>query len=61
MSNVVDVTWIYVFQDSSGMLALLGIIEQRLKAGKKQSWHAASVTNICVGLLTGFKVLFNLL
>lgn len=59
--NVVDVTWIYISQDSSGMLALLGIIEQCLKAGKKQSWHAASVTNICVGLLTGFKVLFFLL
>lgn len=59
--NVVDVTWIYISQDSSGMLAILGIIEQCLKAGKKQSWHAASVTNICVGLLTGFKVLFILL
>jgi hypothetical protein len=43
------------------MLSLLGMIEQCLKAGKKQSWHAASVTNICVGLLAGFKVLFILL
>ncbi|KAL4652128.1 hypothetical protein ACB092_01G210800 [Castanea dentata] len=51
---------IFAAQDSSGMLALLGIIEQCLKAGKKQSWHAASVTNICVGLLTGFKVLLSL-
>jgi hypothetical protein len=51
---------IFAAQDSSGMLALLGIIEQRLKAGKKQSWHAASVTNICVGLLTGFKALLSL-
>lgn len=59
--NVIDVSWIYISQDSSGMLVLLGIIEQCLKAGKKQSWHAASVTNICVGLLTGFKVLFILL
>lgn len=39
------------------MLSLLGVIEQCLKAGKKQTWHAASVTNICVGLLAGFKVL----
>lgn len=39
------------------MLSLLGMIEQCLKAGKKQSWHAASVTNICVGLLAGLKVL----
>ncbi|XP_065620338.1 protein SWEETIE-like [Quercus suber] len=51
---------IFAAQDSSGMLALLGIIEQCLKAGKKQSWHAASVTNICVGLLTGFKALLSL-
>ena len=43
------------------MLSLLGIIEQCLKAGKKQHWRAASITNICVGLLAGFKVLFILL
>lgn len=47
-------------QDSGGMLSLLGMIEQCLKAGKKQSWHAASVTNICVGLLAGLKVLIVL-
>lgn len=39
------------------MLSLLGVIEQCLKTGKKQPWHAASVTNICVGLLAGFKVM----
>jgi hypothetical protein len=39
------------------MLMLLGMVEQCLKAGKKQSWHEASVTNICVGLLAGLKVL----
>lgn len=39
------------------MLSLLGTIEQCLKAGKKQPWHVASITNICVGLLSGFKVL----
>lgn len=51
-------TWIFISQESSGMLSLLGMMEQCLKAGKKQSWHVASVTNICVGLLAGFKVLF---
>lgn len=39
------------------MLSLLGVMEQCLKAGKKQPWHSASVTNICVGLLAGFKVM----
>ncbi|KAI9153290.1 hypothetical protein LWI28_008916 [Acer negundo] len=47
----------FASQDSSGMLSLLGMIEQCLKSGKKQSWHAASVTNICVGLLAGLKAL----
>lgn len=46
----------FLSQDNGGMLSLLGMIEQCLKAGKKQPWHAASVTNICVGLLAGFKV-----
>lgn len=50
----------FTSQHSSGMLSLLGIIEQCLKTGKKQSWHAASVTNICVGLLAGLKALLNL-
>ncbi|KAL5739454.1 hypothetical protein ACOSQ2_028634 [Xanthoceras sorbifolium] len=50
----------FASQDSSGMLSLLGMIEQCLKAGKKQSWHAASVTNICVGLLAGLKALVTL-
>jgi len=43
------------------MLSLLGVIEQCLKAGKKQHWRTSSITNICVGLLAGFKVLFILL
>ncbi|GAV75653.1 LOW QUALITY PROTEIN: hypothetical protein CFOL_v3_19131, partial [Cephalotus follicularis] len=47
-------------QDRSGMLSLLELIEKCLKAGKKQTWHAASVTNICVGLLTGLKTLLAL-
>lgn len=52
----------FLSQDSAGMLSLLGNIDQCLKAGKKQHWHAASLTNICVGLLAGFKVLLiNLL
>ncbi|KAI4352232.1 hypothetical protein L6164_006505 [Bauhinia variegata] len=50
----------FASQDSGGMLSLLGIIEQCLKTGKKQHWHAASVTNICVGLLAGFKALLSL-
>lgn len=45
-----------IFQDRSGKLSLLGMIEQCLKVGKKQAWHAASVTNACVGLLAGLKV-----
>lgn len=53
---VVNISW-NLSQDSGGMLSLLGMIEQCLKAGKKQPWHAASVTNICVGLLSGFKVI----
>jgi hypothetical protein len=53
---VVNISW-NLSQDSGGMLSLLGMIEQYLKAGKKQPWHAASVTNICVGLLSGFKVI----
>lgn len=44
-------------QDGSRMLSLLRMMEQCLKAGKKQVWHASSVTNICVGLLSGLKVL----
>ncbi|XP_058187917.1 protein SWEETIE-like isoform X1 [Rhododendron vialii] len=50
----------FASEDSGGMLSLLGMIEQCLKAGKKQSWHAASVTNICVGLLAGLKALLAL-
>lgn len=59
--DVVEVALTMISQHSSGMVSLLGIIEQCLKAGKKQSWHAASVTNICVGLLAGLKVLTFLL
>ncbi|KAL3525448.1 hypothetical protein ACH5RR_013820, partial [Cinchona calisaya] len=50
----------FASQDSSGMLSLLGMMEQCLKAGKKQSWRTASVTNICVGLLSGLKALLAL-
>ncbi|XP_034224220.1 protein SWEETIE isoform X2 [Prunus dulcis] len=50
----------FASQDSGGMLSLLGTIEQCLKAGKKQPWHVASITNICVGLLSGFKALLSL-
>lgn len=43
-------------QDSGGMLSLLGTIDQCLKTGRRQAWHAASVTNICAALLAGLKV-----
>ncbi|KAE8673127.1 hypothetical protein F3Y22_tig00111810pilonHSYRG00059 [Hibiscus syriacus] len=51
---------IFAAQNSAGMLYLLGMMEQCLKAGKKQPWHAASITNICVGLLAGLKALLAL-
>ncbi|KAK3035229.1 hypothetical protein RJ639_033863 [Escallonia herrerae] len=50
----------FASQDSGGMLSLLGLIDQCMKAGKKQPWHATCVTNICVGLLAGFKALLAL-
>lgn len=50
----------FASQDSNGMLSLLGMIEQCLKSGKRQPWHMASVTNICVGLLAGLKALLAL-
>lgn len=50
-------SWTLKWQNSGGILSLLGMMEQCLKAGKKQPWHAASITNICVGLLAGLKVL----
>ncbi|XVF20554.1 hypothetical protein REPUB_Repub12eG0010500 [Reevesia pubescens] len=51
---------IFAAQNTGGMLSLLGMMEQCLKAGKKQPWHAASITNICVGLLAGLKALLAL-
>ncbi|KAM7524202.1 hypothetical protein LguiA_014104 [Lonicera macranthoides] len=48
---------VFASQDSGGMLSLLGMIDHCLRAGKKQPWHASSVTNICVGLLAGLKAL----
>ncbi|KAL9269329.1 SWEETIE-like protein [Drosera capensis] len=50
----------FAFQDSSGMLSLLTTVEQCLKSGRKQLWHAANVTNACVGLLAGLKALIAL-
>lgn len=47
----------FASQDSQGMLSLLSVIQQCLKAGKKQQWRTASLTNICAGLLAGLKVL----
>lgn len=51
---------IFATQDSRGKTMLLGMMEQCLKAGKKQTWHVASVTNVCVGLLAGLKALLAL-
>ncbi|KAH9602675.1 hypothetical protein KSS87_010209 [Heliosperma pusillum] len=48
---------VFAFQDNGTMLSLLGVIEKSLKAGKKQSWHANNITNICVGLLAGLKAM----
>lgn len=50
----------FASQDNGEMLSLLGVIEHCLKAGKKQLWHPASMTNICVGLLAGLKALLAL-
>ncbi|XP_027350855.1 protein SWEETIE [Abrus precatorius] len=50
---------IFASQDSGGMLSLVGTIEQCLKTGKKQHRRTASLTNICVALLAGFKALLS--
>ncbi|KAK9106905.1 hypothetical protein Syun_022916 [Stephania yunnanensis] len=47
-------------KDNGGIMLLLGMIERCLKAGKKQSWHNASLTNACVGLLAALKSLLAL-
>ncbi|KAM3285916.1 protein SWEETIE isoform X1 [Capsicum chacoense] len=51
---------IFASEDIGGMLSLLEMVEQCLRAGKKQAWHVTSVTNICVGLLSGLKTLLAL-
>ncbi|CAN4083221.1 unnamed protein product [Withania somnifera] len=51
---------IFASEDTAGMLSLLEMVEQCLRAGKKQAWHTTSVTNICVGLLSGLKALLAL-
>ncbi|XP_010528470.1 PREDICTED: HEAT repeat-containing protein 5B isoform X2 [Tarenaya hassleriana] len=50
----------FASQDSNGMRQLLSVIQQCMKAGKRQQWRAAVLTNICVGLLAGLKALLNL-
>lgn len=59
--NIVNLPGNFISQDNGGMMSLLGMLEQCLKTGKKQLWHAASVTNMCVGLLAGLKVLICLM
>ncbi|KMZ69414.1 HEAT repeat-containing protein [Zostera marina] len=51
---------VFAIQDSHGKLLLLNTIDNCLKTGKKQSWHATSITNACVGLLSGLKTLLSL-
>ncbi|XP_071711040.1 protein SWEETIE [Rutidosis leptorrhynchoides] len=50
----------FATQDSSEILSLLGILEQCLKTGKKHALHSISVTNVCVGLLSGLKAMLTL-
>lgn len=50
---------IVYLQDNDGKLLLLKQIDQCLKAVKKQSWYRNCITNACVGLLSGLKVLFT--
>lgn len=57
MFSYVNITWNNTYQDNAGMISLLGTIVQCLRSGKKQQWHTSSVTNVCVGLLAGLKVL----
>ncbi|KAF6137275.1 hypothetical protein GIB67_036312 [Kingdonia uniflora] len=51
---------LFATQDSGGMLSLLSVIDQCLKAGKKQHWRSISITNACVALLAGLKALLAL-
>ncbi|WZZ06311.1 hypothetical protein YC2023_092232 [Brassica napus] len=50
----------FASQDSRGMLSLLSVIQQCMKARKKQQWRTASLSNICAGLLAGLKALHAL-
>ncbi|KAI3726462.1 hypothetical protein L1987_66259 [Smallanthus sonchifolius] len=49
----------FATQDSSEVLSLLSILEQCLKTGKRHALHATSVTNVCVGLLSGLKAILT--
>nr|GEZ77600.1 protein SWEETIE isoform X3 [Tanacetum cinerariifolium] len=42
------------------MLSLLSTLEHSLKSRKKHALHATSVTNVCVGLLSGLKAILTL-
>ncbi|BBN09583.1 HEAT repeat-containing protein 5 [Marchantia polymorpha subsp. ruderalis] len=46
---------VFAAQTEKGKLQLLEIILESARAGKKQSWHSANITNICVALLGGLK------
>lgn len=46
---------IFATEGQVGKLQLLDIVDQSLKTGKKQAWHTANITNVCVGLLAGLK------
>lgn len=45
------------WQDNTAKMKLLNNIDHCLKAGKKYSWYMLLVSNACVALLSGLKVL----
>ncbi|KAJ7552272.1 hypothetical protein O6H91_06G048200 [Diphasiastrum complanatum] len=46
---------IFAALSENSKLQLLDLMEASHKAGRKQNWHAANTTNICVALLAGLK------
>ncbi|GJR40642.1 protein SWEETIE isoform X1 [Tanacetum coccineum] len=44
----------------AGCIHFSSTLEQSLKSGKKHALHATSVTNVCVGLLSGLKAILTL-
>ncbi|KAL2632357.1 hypothetical protein R1flu_017043 [Riccia fluitans] len=46
---------VFAAQMEKSKLQLLEIILESAKTGRKQNWHSANITNICVALLRGLK------